>query len=182
MLECILKTWFGVFCSRQIPWSQTVLSYILVSTELHLYTLQINSLLKKKILWKSAGYTRNCIPIVLQTKKSYFSIWCHLTNSIFILKMSSFDWVSTMMYQQTFQTQWYLLGFTFKWVWLDSYLKIEFKIRLQFDYFSYNVYDVCHQFTYNTLLFPVTTDYPFKMHYTCSVSRRFVKTVFGSND
>lgn len=139
-------------------------------------------LYSKKILWKSAGYTRNCIPIVLQTKKSYFSIWCHLTNSIFILKMSSFDWVSTMMYQQTFQTQWYLLGFTFKWVWLDSYLKIEFKIRLQFDYFSYNVYDVCHQFTYNTLLFPVTTDYPFKMHYTCSVSRRFVKTVFGSND
>lgn len=64
MLECILKTWFGVFCSRQIPWSQTVLSYILVSTELHLYTLQINSLLKKNTLEECRVYKKlhsNCI-------------------------------------------------------------------------------------------------------------------------
>lgn len=177
MLECILKTWSGVFCSiHRFPGATQSWATFLSVQNCNCTPSRSILYSKKNTLEKHRVY-KNCIPIVLQTKKSYFSIRCHLTNSIFILKTSGFDQVSTMMYLQTFQT---LLRFTFKWIWLDSYLEIEFKIKLQFDCFYYSIYDVCHQFSYNILLFPVTTDYQFKMHYTCSVSRRSVKTVFGS--
>lgn len=117
ILRCVFsKTWFGIFCSAdRLPGAMQFCTIFLSVQNCN--CIPSWSILKKL----STGYTE----IALQL---YYKAWyiislheVHLTHKIFILKMSTIDQMSKMMYLKAFQTWWYLLRFTFsKYSWIAT--------------------------------------------------------------